>query len=125
MSDPLFGPPAGDVARVALPLATEELFEYAVPSSLAQSARPGCRARVRFRDRPLTGVIVERVGQPRFEGALLPIERIVDPEPALSEAMIAILREAASEVEHRSDTRLPGSHQRPLMIDQPHPLDRL
>ena len=98
MSDPLFGPPAGDVARVALPLATEELFEYAVPSSLAQSARPGCRARVRFRDRPLTGVIVERVGQPRFEGALLPIERIVDPEPALSEAMIAILREAAAEV---------------------------
>ncbi len=98
MSEPLFAPPDGDVARVALPLPADELFEYAVPPQLAQRARPGCRARVRFRDRPLTGVIVERVRQPRFEGALLPIEQVVDPEPVLSEAMLAILREAAAEV---------------------------
>ncbi len=98
MSEPLFAPPDGAVARVALPIPADELFEYAVPARLAQRARPGCRARVRFRDRPLTGVIVERIRQPRFEGALLPIEQVVDPEPVLSEAMLAILREAASEV---------------------------
>ena len=90
MSDPLFAPLDGNVVRVALPLPTDELYEYSLPPHLAQRARIGCRARVRFRDRPLTGVIVERVSQPRFEGTLLPIESVLDPEPVLSEAMIAI-----------------------------------
>jgi primosomal protein N' (replication factor Y) len=46
----------------------------------------------------MTGVIVERTDHPQFEGRLLPIEAVVDLERVLSEAMLAMLREAATEV---------------------------
>ena len=36
---------------VALPLPVDELFEYAVPPELDEHAQPGCRVRVRVRDR--------------------------------------------------------------------------
>ena len=98
MDQGLFALSRCDVARVALPLPVDELFEYAVPAELDECAQPGCRARVRVRDRLLTGVIVERTGHPQFQGRLLPIESMVDLEPALSKAMLEMLREAATEV---------------------------
>jgi len=94
----LFASARGDIARIALPLPTDELFEYVVPTELDERAQPGCRARVRIRERLLTGVIVERTAHPRFQGRLLPIESLVDLEPALSEAMLELLRNAANEL---------------------------
>ncbi len=94
----LFAPARGDIARVALPLPSHDLFEYAVPTELDDGAQPGCRVRVRIRDRLLTGVIVERTAHPQFQGRLLPIESLVDLEPALSESMLELLRSAADEV---------------------------
>jgi primosomal protein N' (replication factor Y) len=87
-----------DIVRVALPLPVDELFEYAVPPELDERAQSGCRVRVRVRDRLLTGVIVERTGHPQFQGRLLPIESVVDLEPMLSNAMLEMLRAAATEV---------------------------
>jgi len=98
MDQPLFAPVGGEIARVALPLPVDELFEYAVPAKLDERAQPGCRVHVRVRDRALTGVIVERTSHPRFQGRLLPIESVLDREPALSQAMLDLLREAAAEV---------------------------
>jgi primosomal protein N' (replication factor Y) len=98
MDQPLFALERCDIVRVALPLPVDELFEYAVPPELDERARPGCRVRVRVRDRLLTGVIVERTGHPQFQGRLLPIESVVDLEPVLSNAMLEMLREAATEV---------------------------
>ncbi len=98
MDQPLFAPARCDIVRVALPLPVDELFEYAVPLELDEHARPGCRVRVRVRERLLTGVIVERTGHPQFQGRLLPIECVVDLEPALSKAMLEMLREAATEL---------------------------
>ena len=98
MDQPLFTLARCDIVRVALPLPVDELFEYAVPLELDEHARPGCRVRVRVRDRLLTGVIVERTGHPQFQGRLLPIECVVDLEPALSKAMLEMLREAATEL---------------------------
>ena len=98
MDQPLFPLARCDIARVALPLPVDELFEYAVPPELDEHAQPGCRVQVRVRDRLLTGVIVERTDHPQFQGRLLPIESAVDLEPALSEAMLEMLREAATEV---------------------------
>ena len=98
MDQGLFALSRCDIARVALPLPVDELFEYAVPAELDDHAQPGCRVRVRVRDRLLTGVIVERTGHPQFQGRLLPIESVVDLEPALSKAMLEVLREAATEV---------------------------
>ena len=98
MTQPLFQADAPTVARVALPVPIDELFEYAVPRGLERRAQPGCRVRVQFRDRPMTGVIVERASEARFAGRLRPLEHVVDAEPALSGAMLALLREAAADV---------------------------
>ncbi len=98
MDQPLFAPTRCDIVRVALPLPVDELFEYAVPPELNEHAQPGCRVRVRVRDRLLTGVIVERTSHPQFEGRLLPIESVLDLERVLSKAMLEMLRSAAIEV---------------------------
>jgi primosomal protein N' (replication factor Y) len=98
MVQPLFALDARHIARIALPLPVDELFEYAVPEALEQQARPGCRARVRLRERLLTGVIVERSRHSRFPGRLQPVETVVDLEPLLSLEMIELLREAASDL---------------------------
>ena len=94
----LFDQRADAVARVALPVPIDELFDYAIPAGLDAGARPGCRVQVRFRERTLVGVIVERSERAAFDGRLRPLERVVDTEPALSAAMIAMLRDAATEV---------------------------
>jgi len=94
----LFAPERSAIVRVALPLPVDELFEYAVPPELDERAQPGCRVRVRVRDRVLTGVVVERTDRPQFEGRLLPIESLVDLERMLSSAMLQMLRAAATEV---------------------------
>jgi len=97
MDQSLFAPASRNVARVALPLPLDELFEYAVPAELDGHAQPGCRVQVRLRERRLTGVIVERTDHPQFRGRLLPIESVADLEPALSPAMLEMLRAAAIE----------------------------
>ena len=98
MSGPLFAPAGGGIARVALPVPVDSLFDYSIPASLADEAQPGCRVLVAFRQQHLTGVLIERVETSRFEGRLRPIEKLVDPEPVLSRAMLEILREAADDV---------------------------
>ncbi len=98
MNDPLFSETPDTVVRVALPVPADELFDYAVPDRLAAAARPGCRVRVGFAGRTLTGVVVE-AGEPRrFRDGLRPIETVIDPEPALSDTLIGILREEAAEI---------------------------
>jgi primosomal protein N' (replication factor Y) len=98
MTQPLFAGAVREVARLALPVPVDALFDYAVPAPLVAWAAPGCRARVRFRGRLLTGVIVERGTDSDFRGALRPVEEILDTEPAVSPSMLGILREAAAEV---------------------------
>jgi primosomal protein N' (replication factor Y) len=98
MAQPLFAPDGDVVVRVALPVPVDDLFDYAVPAALVDGAQPGCRVQVRFRDRHLVGIIVSHGRGSSFSGQLLPVEKIVDPEPALSQAMITILRETAREV---------------------------
>jgi primosomal protein N' (replication factor Y) len=95
MTESLFAAPRGAVVRVALPLPVDQLFDYAAPASLAGAAQPGCRVLVPFRERVLVGVVVEHVDAP--DSRLRPIERVLDPEPALSASMLRILREAADE----------------------------
>jgi primosomal protein N' (replication factor Y) len=97
---PLFdGPSApGPVARVALPIAVDELFDYAIPPALELLARPGCRVRVRFGPRQLVGVIAEIASEPRFAGRLRPLQRVLDAEPAIQPSLLAILREEAAEI---------------------------
>ena len=97
MDDPLFAQREHDVARVALPVPIDRLFDYAVPAALSAGAQPGCRVRVRLRRRRLAGVIVERAVTSAFSGRLAPLEQLIDPEPVLSPTLLGVLREAAVE----------------------------
>jgi primosomal protein N' (replication factor Y) len=90
--------PSAPVARLALPIAVDELFDYAVPAELDLSAQPGCRARVRFGRRRLVGVVVERAAEARFAGKLRPLEAVLDPEPAIPASLLAVVREEAAEI---------------------------
>ncbi|MFQ5417624.1 MAG: primosomal protein N' [Myxococcota bacterium] len=98
MAQSLFAVDADDVARVALPVPVDELFDYAVPAELTDAAQPGHRVQVRFRDRHLTGIVVSRQRSSEFRGQLHSIEKVVDPEPVMSGAMLSILRETARKV---------------------------
>jgi len=97
---PLFSGPAapGPVARVALPIAAPELFDYAIPPALEPLALPGCRVRVRFGSRQLVGVIAELASEPRFGGRLRPLQQVLDAEPAIQPGLLSILREEAAEI---------------------------
>jgi len=97
ISDTLFT--AGStVAKVALPVPVDELFEYTIPAASAARISPGCRVRVRFAGRVLVGVVVECADRASYPGRLRPIEAVLDEAPALSTELIGVLREAASDV---------------------------
>jgi len=107
MTQPLFRSAPSSIARVALPVPVDSLFDYAVPPELSSAAVPGCRVLVPFSGRSLTGVIVARSDATRreehtddFAGStsLARIERVVDPEPVLSLDLLQLLRDAAEEV---------------------------
>jgi primosomal protein N' (replication factor Y) len=100
MVDDLFSPPASGIARVALPVPVDQLFDYAIPPAQAGKVGVGQRVRVPFETRTLTGVIVDLADQPSrgARGRLRSIERVVDPEPVLSPSLITILREEAEAV---------------------------
>jgi len=85
-------------AAVALPVPIDALFDYEVPAHLDAAARPGCRVLAPFGPRRLVGVVVARRPPPASVEFLRPLARVLDGEPALSEAMMQILREEAEEV---------------------------
>jgi len=73
--------------RIAVALPVKETFFYTVPQSLAPRAAVGCRALVPFRNRPVTGYILEkRTGKP--EKGLKEIFDILDPEPLFHKGLI-------------------------------------
>jgi primosomal protein N' (replication factor Y) len=100
MIDDLFSPPAAGIARVALPVPVDQLFEYAISAEQATTVGVGHRVRVPFESRNLTGVIVEMASPPSPGSGrpLRSIERVLDSEPVLSPSMITILGEEAKAV---------------------------
>jgi primosomal protein N' (replication factor Y) (superfamily II helicase) len=87
------------VARVAVDVPLphlDRLFDYLVPSALADAALPGCRVRVRFSGRLTSGYLVERAATSDHEGTLAFLRRVVSPEPVLS-AEIAWLARAVAD----------------------------
>ena len=85
-------PPADvdPVARVlvATPLAhLDREFDYAVPASMADTAVPGARVKVRFAGKALDGYLVGRAVRTDHTGSLSPLQRVVSPEPVLRPAV--------------------------------------
>lgn len=85
------------VAQVAvdMPLANlDRPFDYSVPDTLAESAQPGVRVKVRFAGRLRDGFILDRVA-PGPRQSLSPLEKVVSAEPVLSASVAATVRAVA------------------------------
>jgi primosomal protein N' (replication factor Y) len=73
----------------------DRLFDYLVPDRLADVAVPGCRVRVRFAGRLTGGYLVERTEASEHEGKLAFLERVLSPEPVLTEEIAGLARAVA------------------------------
>lgn len=86
------------VARLALDLAPPHLdraFDYLVPAAMSDDAQPGVRVKVRFAGRDVDGYVLARTERSDHDGRLLPLRRVVSPEPVLSPAVARLARSVA------------------------------
>ncbi|GAA4976938.1 primosomal protein N' [Yinghuangia aomiensis] len=96
------------VARVAVDKGLSHLdqfYDYAVPETMADTAKPGVRVRVRFGghasgDRRrggglVDGIVVDRLAASDYSGPLARIERVLSPEPVLPARMLDLARAVA------------------------------
>lgn len=86
------------IVRVAVQISLphlDRLFDYLVPPKYVADAVVGARVRVRFAGKLVDGFIVERAGSSDYTGKLAAIERVVSPEPVLSETIARVARQLA------------------------------
>ncbi len=86
------------VARVAVDVALphlDRLFDYLVPESMAQSAVPGCRVKVRFSGRLIAGYLVERASVSEHSGTIAFLHKVVSSEPVLTGEIAGLARAVA------------------------------
>ena len=74
----------------------DRVFDYAVPARLADAVRFGVRVRVRLAGRLVDGLVVGRAAETAVPGPLRPIERVVSPEPVVTEATHALIEAVAA-----------------------------
>ncbi|MCX6395190.1 MAG: primosomal protein N' [Propionibacteriales bacterium] len=87
------------IARVLvdLPLAhLDRPFDYAVPATMASTAVPGARVKVRFAGQDVDGYVVARVSETDHTGRLQDLRRVVSAEPVLSAEVAAVVAEVAA-----------------------------
>ena len=76
-------------AEIVLPLPVDQVFSYSIPDALRDSAQPGCRVFVSFRNRLMTGVITDLT-----EGCPVknpkPLLDVLDHEPVLDRALLEL-----------------------------------
>lgn len=78
------------VARVLVdvPLAhLDRPFDYLVPASMAETALPGVRVKVRFAGQDVDGFVVARAAESDHPGRLSPLRRVISPERVLTPAV--------------------------------------
>jgi primosomal protein N' (replication factor Y) len=83
------------------PAHLDHTFEYLVPASMDEAARPGTRVKVRFGAQDVDGFLVDRREVAEFEGRLAPLRRVVSPEVVL---VPQVLRLARSLADHYAGT---------------------
>lgn len=96
---PLAAAEVDPVARVLVdvPLAhLDRPFDYAVPATMADSAVPGARVKVRFAGQDVDGFVLARAAESEHPGRLQPLRRVVSAEPVLSPEVAALVGEVAA-----------------------------
>ncbi len=86
------------VAQVALdvPLAhLDRPFDYLVPAPMAADAVPGARVSARFAGKLVTGFVLRRAASSEHSGRLLPLAKVISPEPVLAPEIAALARVVA------------------------------
>ena len=73
----------------------DRAFEYTVPASMAETAVPGVRVKVRFAGQDLDGFVLERRADAEHLGRLSPLRRVVSPEPVLTPPVLTTARSVA------------------------------
>jgi len=82
---------------VDLPLAhLDRPFDYAVPATMAGSAVPGARVKVRFAGQDVDGFVLARAAASEHPGRLQPLRRVVSAEPVLSADVAGLVAEVAA-----------------------------
>jgi primosomal protein N' (replication factor Y) len=85
-------------AEVAVPVHVHQTFTYALPASLASSARPGCRVLVPFGNQLLTGYIVElyesleEAGLEAGASQIKEVEELFDLEPLVTPELLELTK---------------------------------
>ncbi|MFI6786312.1 primosomal protein N' [Nonomuraea sp. NPDC050383] len=90
--------PSDPVARVAVDNPLPHLdrpFDYLVPATMHESARPGVRVRVRFAGKLVDGFVLERAERSEHAGPLTALERVVSPERVLTPEIAGLARAVA------------------------------
>ncbi|PWJ51165.1 replication restart DNA helicase PriA [Quadrisphaera granulorum] len=93
--------PVAEVAPVArvvvdVPLPhLDRVFEYAVPASMAETAQPGVRVRVRFAGQDVEAFLLSREQVAEHTGRLAPLRAVVSPEPVLDVELLGTCRAVA------------------------------
>ncbi len=87
------------VARVLVdvPLAhLDRPFDYAVPATMADTAVPGARVKVRFAGQDVDGFVLARATESDHPGRLQPLRRVVSAEPVLGGEIAELVGEVAA-----------------------------
>lgn len=79
------------VARVALAIPVQNLFDYRIPASLEEKVQPGSRLRVPFGRGLRIGYCVERAEESEFPN-LKEIEAVIDDQPLVSSDLMRLVR---------------------------------
>ncbi|MEU6861003.1 primosomal protein N' [Glycomyces sp. NPDC046736] len=73
----------------------DRLFDYRIPEDLADQVRPGCRVKVRFGSRKVSGFVIEVKPSTDFTGKLLWVSDLVSPEVVVSAEVARLARAVA------------------------------
>lgn len=92
------GTRAGPIVQVRIDSAVPHLdrpFDYLVPTAMAEQIDIGSRVRVRFAGRLVNAIVVGRSQDSEHAGELRSIERVMGPEPVLTDETLALVQAVA------------------------------
>lgn len=87
------------IARVLLDSPLPHLdrpFDYLVPADLDVEAVPGARVKVRFGGQELPGFITERTAKADTTARLMPLGKVLSPQPVLTEPILRLAEAVAA-----------------------------